>query len=284
MENILKKNLANIDYELDLFGNKIEKLSMQERIGFVPLSIWEPDWNIVNQLKPIIGDSGESRELVGNKMKLMGSKYETSIFNPHLAQMILSSYCPEKAKIYDPFSGGGTRGFIATAMGHDYYGVELRREEVDRIKNQMVKLDKKFHLLCGDSTNFYTDELKFDFIYTCPPYYNLEIYSNNQNDLSAQKTYQCFLNLLSLTIGNCFKMLDKNKLCVFVVGNFRDKNGELIHFNGDIVKIGKLNGFILHDEIIFWGASKCAAQRAGQFEANRKSVRVHESVIIFKKP
>src|SRR3990167_4318673 len=151
MENILNKNLANIDYELDLFGNKIEKLSMQERIGFVPLSIWEPDWNIVNQLKSIIGDSGESRELVGNKMKLMGSKYETSIFNPHLAQMILSAYCPSKAKIYDAFGGGGTRGFIASAMGHDYLGIEIRNEEVERIKTQMKVLNCYFDIVCADS-------------------------------------------------------------------------------------------------------------------------------------
>ena len=37
------------------------------------------------------------------------------------------------------------------------------------------------------------------------------------------------------------------------------------------------------NELIFWGASKCASQRCGQFEANRKSVRVHEYIIIFKK-
>lgn len=107
MSDLLNKNLGNITSEVDLFGTKIEKLSMRDRIGFLPISIWEPDWNKVNQLKEIIGDSGESRELVGQKMTLMGSKYETSIFNPHLAQMILSAYCPEKARIYDPFAGGG---------------------------------------------------------------------------------------------------------------------------------------------------------------------------------
>ena len=107
MDDILNKNLANVKSEIDLFGNKEDKLSMRDRIGFLPISIWEPDWNIVNRLKPIIGDTGETRELVGDKMQLMGSKYTTSIFNPHLAQMILSAYCPPNAKIYDPFAGGG---------------------------------------------------------------------------------------------------------------------------------------------------------------------------------
>jgi Mg2+ and Co2+ transporter CorA len=110
MSDLLNKNLDNIESEIDLFGNKIEKLSMRDRIGFLPISIWEPDWNDVNRLKAIVGDTGETRELVGQKMQLMGSKYSTSIFNPHLAQMILSAYCPSNARIFDPFAGGAQEG------------------------------------------------------------------------------------------------------------------------------------------------------------------------------
>ena len=112
MSELLEKNLANVKTDTDIFGNKIEKLSMKDRIGFLPISIWEPDWNAVNKLKPIIGDSGETRKLVGQQMKLMGSKHSTSIFNPHLAQMILSAYCPTNAKIYDPFAGGAHAGLL----------------------------------------------------------------------------------------------------------------------------------------------------------------------------
>ena len=80
-----------------------------------------------------------------------------------------------------------------------------------------------------------------------------------------------------------YKGLKKEGLSIWVVGNFRDKTGNLIHFNGDLILLGKEIGFKLHDELIFWGASKCAAQRSGLFETNRKSVRVHEYIIIFKK-
>jgi len=80
-----------------------------------------------------------------------------------------------------------------------------------------------------------------------------------------------------------YKLLKHGSLAIFVVGNFRDDFGNLVHFNGDIVRIAQLVGFVLHDELIFWGASKCASQRSGQFEANRKSVRVHEYIIVLKK-
>jgi hypothetical protein len=75
-----------------------------------------------------------------------------------------------------------------------------------------------------------------------------------------------------------------NTLSCFVVGNFRNSVGELEHFNGDLVSIAKSVGFKLHDELIWRGASNIANQRAGQFEANRKSIRVHEYILVFRKP
>lgn len=281
--NIFEKNLDNIKKENNLWGTR-DLLSMKSRIGFLPISIWEPDWMITTELKKVIGDDGSSRNLVGNKMQLMGSKYSTSIFNPHLAQMILSAYCPVNANIYDPFAGGGTRGFIAAAMGHKYSGVEIREEEVNRIINQQEKLKKYFVIQHGDSRNIYFKESSFDFSYTCPPYYNLEVYSYLPDDLSGQPTYEIFLSKLKDCILTTYKLLKKESLSIWVVGNFRDKYGYLTHFSGDVIKLAQQVGFKLHDELIFWGASKCASQRCGQFEANRKSVRVHEYIVILKKP
>jgi len=291
-EEILQKNLDNIQSDFDLFGTRVDKLSMKDRIGFAPISIWEPDWTKVKQLKAIIGDSAQSRTIkaTGNnrlgRVELTheyGFQPTASVFNPHLAQMILSAYCPPNAKIYDPFAGGGTRGLIASAMGHVYYGVEIRQEEVDRLEKQKVSLGKDFFLACGDAQEYPHKENFFDFSYTCPPYYNLEIYSDLPSDMSNAKTYDQFLSMLKNCVGGVYRGLKKGCLSVWVVGNFRDKSGVLTHLNGDLARIAKEVGFKLHDELIFWGASKSAVQRCGQFEANRKSVRVHEYILIFKK-
>lgn len=282
---LLKNNLDNIkEGNMNLFGERQKKLSMKDRIGFIPISIWQPDWNVVNTLKPIVGDDGSTRELIGDKMQLPGSKYSVSIFNPHLAQMILSAYCPTKAKIYDAFGGGGTRGFIATAMGHDYLGVEIRADEVERIQRQMDTLGLHFTMVAEDSTKFAIQPEVFDFSYSCPPYYDLEVYSELEGDMSNADTYEDFLKMLAQSLVISYLGLKPGALCVWVVGNFRDKKGCLVHFNGDLARLGKEVGFDLWDELIFWGASGAAHQRAGQFEANRKSVRVHEYIVIFKKP
>lgn len=279
----LAGNLDNIRVDVDLFGETHKRLSVQERIGFVPISIWQPDWERVRKLKDIVGDTGQTRALVGRKMQLMGSKYTVSIFNPHLAQMILSAYCPKNALIYDAFGGGGTRGFIASAMGHRYLGVEIREDEVERIKQQQVTLDQYFDIVCADSQFYPIEAEKYDFSYSCPPYYNLEVYSTVEGDMSNVATYDEFLAMLRNSLAVTYRGLKFGALCVWVVGNFRDRNGDLIHFNGDLVRLGREVGFRLHDELIFWGASGAAAQRAGQFVANRRSVRVHESIVIFRK-
>lgn len=280
---LLEKNLANIKSDIDLFGEEHKRLSMADRIGFLPISIWKPNWTIVKELKPIVGDAGQTRELQGKKMQLLGSKYTTSIFNPHLAQMILSAYCPSKAKIYDAFGGGGTRGFIASAMGHDYTGVEIRPEEVTRIKEQQIELATPFRIECCDSRYFPIEPDTYDFAYSCPPYYDLEVYSDIEGDMSNVATYDEFLAMLKESLAVTYKGLKAGSLCVWVVGNLRRRDGSLIHFNGDTARLGQEVGFKLWDELVFWGASDIAVQRSGQFEANRKSVRVHEYIIIFKK-
>lgn len=284
-DELLNKNLDNIEKEYDLFGNEIKKLSIKDRIGFLPISIWRPNWGISSKYKQIIGETGEERKLKGKKMQLMESKYEVSIFNPHLAMMIFSAYCPPNAKVYDPFTGECVLGFIAASMGHKFYGIEIRKEQVDFIEKKKKELSLDLYIKLGDSRKYesFREEF-FDFSVSCPPYYNLERYSDLSEDLSNAPTYKEFLLMLKESMKGVYKSLKKNCLSIWIVGNFRDdKTGELIHFNGDMVRLGKEVGFKLHDELIYWGASNVAMLRSGQFEANRKSVRVHEYIIIFKK-
>lgn len=276
-KNFYKKNLFYIENE--------EDKSMKNRLGFLPSSLWQPNKDITKMLKKEINDTCQVRETKNasrsdRRHGVNGGK--CSVFNPHLAQMILAAYAPIGGKIYDPFGGGGTRGYIATKMGYDYTGVELREEEINRVKEQMKYWNINFNFILGDSTKIAFNK-EFDFVYTCPPYYDLEVYSNLPNDLSNAKSYSDYLELLNLVVKNVFNCLKDNTFAVFIVGNFRNKKGELEHLNGDLIKIAKENGFKLWDELIWMGASNVALTRCGKFEKNRKSVRMHEYIIILKK-
>jgi len=282
---IFNKNLERIPKIIGLDGKEVEDKSMKGRLGFLPSSLWKPDLNITKELKKIINDTAQVRPTLNanrgdRRHGVNGGK--CSVFNPHLAQMIISAYCPLNANIYDPFGGGGTRGYISTKMGHKYTGVEIREEEVERIKEQMKKWNIYFDIILRDSIK-YKPEKKFNFCFTCPPYYDLELYSNLDGDLSNANSYGEYLNMLKQVLNNIYDVLEENSLAIFVVGNFRNKKGNLEHLNGDVIRIAKEVGFNLWDEIIWQGASNVALTRCGKFEVNRKCVRMHEYVIILKK-
>lgn len=293
MDGILGGNLSNTGTRGGFFDDGKQALTVKERIGFVPTSVWVPDWRLVKRLKDLVGDRAQSRQLktsglknlpkTKTKGKLVNNENYVSIFNPHLAMMILSAYCPPKARIYDPFAGGGTRGFIAAAMGHRYYGREIRMEEVQRIKAQQKKLGLPFAISCNDARKPVTVKHKFDFSYTCPPYYNLEVYSDMPADLSAMGTYDDFLTGIHQTLASTFPAMKAGSLTAWVVGNFRIGD-ELKHFNGDLISLARGIGYKLHDEIVWQGASSLAKLRAGNFEKARKSVRIHEYIVLLRKP
>lgn len=284
--NFFKNNLHFCPTEINFSGEKIIKKKMKDRLGFFPTSLWKPDLNIVKELKHLINDKAQSRDVFNGTQShrrhgVNGGK--ASVFNPQLAQMILSAYCDPNSTIYDPFGGGGTRGYIATKMGHEYLGVEIRKEEVDRIKKQMIDWELNFDMILDDSRNYIPNK-KFDFSFTCPPYYDLELYSDINGDLSNCSDYYSFLTDLKKVVKNVYDCLNDGGISVWVVGNFRKKNGEMEHLNGDLVKIAKSIGFRFWDEIIWQGASNVALTRCGNFKSNRKCVKMHEYVLIFKKP
>lgn len=271
-------------YKKNLFYDCGDK-SMKARLGFLPSSLWKPDATITKFLKELINDKSQTRETLNSNRsdRRHGvNNGKCSVFNPQLAQMILAAYAPMNGKIYDPFGGGGTRGYIATKMGYNYTGVEIRKEEYNRVLAQMKEWNLNFKFILADSVKYRPNE-SFDFIYTCPPYYDLEVYSDMEEDLSNAPSYMEYLNMLQKVLKNCYDVLKKDSFAVFVVGNFRNKKGELEHLNGDLITKAKEVGFKLWDELIWMGASNVALTRCGKFEKNRKSVRMHEYIIILKK-
>ena len=100
---------------------------------------------------------------------------------------------PKNAKILDPFSGGSVRGIVASFLGHDYTGVDLREEQIQANENQYQALKHKMpegHIkptwIVGDSYNLsdYVDDDTYDFCLTSPPYFKIEHYSDLKQDLN----------------------------------------------------------------------------------------------------
>lgn len=116
-----------------------------------------------------------------------------------------------------------------------------------------------------------------DFICTCPPYFDLEVYDGGANDLSMLPSYDAFLVKYSRIIKEAAKLLRPTQLAAFVVGNVRDKNGITHSMLADTISAFKSAGCNPLNTGVLLTALATAPQRAGrQMAATSKWVQVHQ--------
>lgn len=237
-------------------------------------------------------NSGEGRadKLLGNGLKDLAQKHGmnltgTSIFDPVLCEVIYNWYSIDDGTVFDPFAGGSVRGIVAEMLGRRYIGIDLSEKQIDANRTTADRLRVFPAWYCDDSRNAdkYIEDGTADFIFTCPPYHNLEKYSDHPLDLSNMN-YEDFTEAYADIISIACKKLKQNRFAVFVVGDIRDSKGAYRDFIGLTKKMFFDNGLKLYNESILLEQYGTAAMRAGkQFEAKRKTVKVHQNVLTFYK-
>lgn len=211
-----------------------------------------------------------------------------SIFDPVLAELMYYWFCPIGGTILDPFAGGNVRGVVAALTNHKYTGVDIRQEQVDA---NIVSAEKiigeapKPHWICGDSSNIRDIASgEYDMIFNCPPYFDLEQYSDNPADLSNM-TYEKFLESYRLIVKQCADMLKDNRFAVFVVGDIRDrKTGMYRNFVSETISAFIDAGLHLYNEIILVTSIGSLPLRASNnFKTARKVGKRHQNILVFYK-
>lgn len=234
--------------------------------------------------KELINDNGESREEVLGDNELMTSiNGGTSILDPVLAEVMLKWYCPDGGSTFDCFAGDSIFGYVAAKTGHDFTGIELRQEQADLNNSRTEGMTTRYYCDDGQNVLDHVEENSKDFFFSCPPYYDLEVYSDLENDASNQPTYEDFLKILENAFTRSMKCLKNNRFAVIVVGDVRDDKGFYYDFPGDIKRIFRKAGLHLYNELILADALGTAMMRANVQMRNRKTVKVHQNVIVFYK-
>lgn len=210
-----------------------------------------------------------------------------SVFDPVLCELMYYWFSFEEAKVLDPFAGGSVRGIVAAMCKNNYFGCDLRQEQINaNIENaKEVLQDHLPTYYCGNSLDI--DKIapgEYDFVFSCPPYFDLEKYSDDSRDLSNQ-TYPEFLRQYREIISKCVGMLKENRFAVFVVGDVRDKKtGVYRGFVADTISAFKDAGANLYNEIILvtpLGSVPVIA--AHYFKVSRKVGKTHQNVLVFFK-
>lgn len=211
----------------------------------------------------------------------------TSIFDPVLCELAYRWFCPAGGSILDPFAGGSVRGIVAAQCGFDYHGVDLRPEQIAANEAQAETIctgEKKPKWSVGDSKDIATVAPgKYDLVFSCPPYGDLEVYSENAADLSTME-HTAFVAAYRHIISESVSLLVPNRFACFVVGDFRDSKGFYRNFVADTISAFQDAGAMLYNEGILVTAVGSLPIRIGrQFEGGRKLGKTHQNVLVFFK-
>jgi len=290
--------MANID----LFGNEIiEDVLLRDKYiepPFTRLDAVGGNWQkrkkmwLQRGLKSEIGRKAELCLAQGlNKYDPRQSYTGTSVFDPVLCELMYRWFLPDNGTILDPFAGGPVRGIVAHYLKYYYVGIELRQEQVDANRENAAEIlpvnnQPSWHV--GDSDSILDCDFlyEFDMVFSCPPYMDLEVYSDDENDLSNMTDEKFIEKYKSIIKKSCSK-LKKDGYAVFVVGDVRDKK---TGYYKDFITITKMafykSGLKLYNEaILLENGLNTAAMRADkQFTASKKLIKVHQNVLIFIKP
>lgn len=296
-------------YGVDLFGDAMKPKSsgpIAERFVIPPFTILDAkqgDWQERKRAWQGMGIRGEvgrdassynttewikDKGLSGGCQNIPGTTDEwtgTSIFDPVVCELAYRWFSPVGGQIVDPFAGGSVRGIVAGALGRNYWGCDLRQEQIDANELQALTIDPLVtpQWVCGDSMETLPDAPLADMVFSCPPYGDLEVYSANPNDLSNME-WHTFVAAYKRIILRSVERMKPDSFACFVVGDFRDKKGHYRNFVSTTIEAFEECGARLYNEAILATSVGSAAMRVTkQFQSGRKMAKTHQNVLVFIK-
>lgn len=236
-------------------------------------------------------NQGMSDEEIVAEFLASGSQVSagTSIFDPVLAELAYRWFSPKGGLVLDPFAGGSVRGIVAARTGRRYIGCELRPEQVEanRAQAETICADEPeapiWHNIDSRTIDEACSGTKADLIFSCPPYADLEVYSDNPADLSTL-SYPEFRKAYFEIIEKSCRLLRPDSFACFVVGEVRDKKGNYLGFVQDTIAAFEAAGLSYYNEAILITSVGTLPIRAGRtFAATRKLGKTHQNVLVFLK-
>ncbi len=248
-------------------------------------------YELRNRMRKATGVDPEWDDIIAEAKKQGLHIYEgASIFDPVLAEICYKWFCTEGGAILDPFAGGSVRGIVAGLTGFKYCGIDLREDQVKANHKQWSEVPQNkdsfvnVGWFTGDS-NIVLESMsgQYDFVFSCPPYHDLEKYSEDPADLSNMN-YEDFLKVYTEIIQKSVSKLKDDRFACFVVGDIRDREGIYRNFVSKTISAFQDAGMNLYNEIILINVAGSLPIRVGrQFEAGRKVGKMHQNVLVFYK-
>lgn len=284
----------------DVNPNTQAKLDLEETFLVPPFTVLDTRQGYWQQRRHawdrLIGDKGESREgtlyhdinsksWVSRQLARSQHGGGVSILDACLCEIVLKWFTPAGStgnKTFDPFAGDTVFGFVSSYCGNEFIGTELRKEQADANNERVKGMSAIYYNDDGQNIGKYVKPGSQDLLFSCPPYFDLEKYSDDPRDASNQD-YDGFIKILDNAFTAGIKALKDNRFAVIVMSNVRASNGAYHDICGDITRIFQREGMMLYNELVLVNSLAGAPLKAERQMRNRKPVRCHQEVLVYLK-
>jgi DNA modification methylase len=229
-------------------------------------------------LEKYVSDDVKERE--ASKILSQG----VSLLDPVMAEIICKWFGLDNCKTFDCFAGDSVFGYVSAYLGNEFIGIELREEQANLNNGRVQGMSARY--ICDDGQNVanHIETGTQDLLFSCPPYFDLEKYSDLENDASNQDSYDDFIVILENAFKNAISCLKDERFAVIVCGDVRDKKTGFYHnIAGDVKRIFFEQGVSLYNEIILIETGASTALRASRYMESRKVAKMHQNILVFFK-
>lgn len=211
-----------------------------------------------------------------------------STFWQDVGRTVVLMYSKPGDIVIDPFAGHNSRMELCVRAGRHYIGHDLSHEFMEFNRSRAIELKKEFSevsvkLYEGDSRQLQAKSNLGDFMITSPPYWDIEEYGPEAEQMSNCPSYKAFIDDMQKVMEESFRVLKPGAFSVWFINDFRRK-GIFYNYHGDIIRIGKRAGFIQHDIMIVDLGRAFGDVFINQYVELRMLPKRHEYAVVLRKP
>ncbi len=217
-----------------------------------------------------------------------------SSFFQNICRLMIEMYCPEGGTVVDLFSGHNSRLESCYRTGRNYIGFDVSKEFMrmnEKVKELLYKQNSKgliknkatIQLTTCSSNHTGLPDCVGDFSITSPPYYNLEEYTDEPEQLGKAPTYEDFLVRIKEHVAENFRVLKPGAFCAWFINDFRF-NKKFYPYHIDLYRIFVEVGFEPFNIYIVDLGNPVTAAFVQEIIETKILPKRHEYCLLFRKP
>lgn len=298
------REVADVKTRLD--ESRRRRAAMVQRFGFMPMSVLRiPRGELDAKLFHLQKENGASTGQ-GERAKKRGGVYQTdralrisgggsrsrgstwSIMSASLVEFFCKYYALPGQNYLDPFMGQGVQMQVAHLLGLNYYGYDCCKRffaYIDGVREKITSPRATISINLGDSRfpSKIPDGIG-DFSFHSPPYWDIEDYGDDPEQLGKGHTYEEFLQGMQDVARAWLPKFKKGAWHVVNVNDFK-KDGRYYPYHSDLTTAFCRAGWAIVDTWIIEGTiAGLPRVFAEDFNSKRQAPKVHEYALVFRKP